>query len=217
MTDPIRIVVADDHPLFREGVVRSLTESGDFDVVAEAGSASEAIAAVADLMPDIVLLDVSMPGGGINAARDIDSRCPAVGIAMLTVSEKDSDLLTAMKFGARGYILKGVSADELARILCEIGAGQSYVSPSLAARVLSAMRNDAQEAAAANPLDQLTNREEQILSLVAEGQSNREVGEKLKLQEKTVKHYMTNILQKLHARNRVEAALIALGRSAERK
>lgn len=209
MTDLIRTVIADDHPLFREGVVRSLSEAGGFDIVAEAGAASEAIELCTQLLPDVVLLDVSMPGGGIEAATQISRQCPAVFISMLTVSEQDADLLAAMKAGARGYILKGVASDELVRIVREIAAGQSYVSPSLAARVLSAMREDRDGSREQDPLDSLTRREEEILSLVAQGKSNREVGQALGLQEKTVKHYMTNILGKLHVRNRVEAALMA--------
>ena len=209
MSEQIRIVVADDHPLFREGVVRSLGEAGDFDVVAEAGTGPEAVAYCKDVLPDVVLLDVSMPGGGIEAAAAISRSCPAVSIAMLTVSEQDADLLAAMKAGARGYVLKGVASHELARILRDIAAGQSYVSPSLAARVLSAMREDDEAKKRDDPMDTLTHREEEILELVAKGLSNREVGAALGLQEKTVKHYMTNILGKLHVRNRVEAALVA--------
>ncbi len=206
MTDPIRIVVADDHPLFREGVVRSLAEAGGFEVVAEVGSGPEAVAAVGEHMPDLALLDISMPGGGVEAAGEINRCFPAVAIAMLTVSERDADLLASMKAGARGYILKGVGAEELARVLRDVASGQSYVSPDLAARVLSAMRGGG---AGRDPLDALTRREEQILSLVARGFSNKEVGAELNLQEKTVKHYMTNILQKLQVRNRVEAAIVA--------
>ena len=209
MSEQIRIVVADDHPLFREGVVRSLGEAGDFDVVAEAGTGPEAVAYCKDVLPDVVLLDVSMPGGGIEAAAAISRSCPAVSIAMLTVSEQDADLLAAMKAGARGYVLKGVASHELARILRDIAAGQSYVSPSLAARVLSTMREDDEAKKRDDPMDTLTHREEEILELVAKGLSNREVGAALGLQEKTVKHYMTNILGKLHVRNRVEAALVA--------
>lgn len=201
MKDPIRIIVADDHPLFREGVVRSLGEAGDFDVVAETGSGPEAVELCTQVMPDVALLDISMPGGGIEAASLISRRCPAVSIAMLTVSEQDSDLLSAMKAGARGYVLKGVASDELARILRDIAAGQSYVSPSLAARVLSAMREDDEKKHAVDPIDTLTHREEEILRLVSKGLSNREVGAELGLQEKTIKHYMTNILGKLHVRN----------------
>lgn len=211
MTETIRIVIADDHPLFRDGVARTLDERDDLEVVGQGGSAAEALALVEEHMPDLVCLDISMPGGGIEAAREIGRRFPAVGIVMLTVSEDDEDVLAALGAGARGYVLKGVGAEELVGVLRGVATGASYVSPSLAARVLGALK--APRVAEADPLDALTHREEQILRLVAKGLSNKEVGRELDLQEKTVKHYMTNILQKLHVRNRVEAAILARDRS----
>ncbi|WP_054302050.1 response regulator transcription factor [Gemmobacter sp. LW-1] len=207
MTDPIHIIVADDHPLLRGGVVLSLIEHGGFAVVAQAGTADDAVQAVEAHMPDIALLDVSMPGSGLTAAAVISQRFPAVRIVMLTVSEADDDLLAALRAGARGYVLKGVSARELIEVLQGVASGGSYVSPALAARVLAAMQGhgprDVPEAEALGP------REEEILRLVATGRSNKEIARMLDLQEKTIKHYMTNILQKLQVRNRVEAALKA--------
>jgi DNA-binding NarL/FixJ family response regulator len=213
VTDRIRIVVADDHPLFRGGVVRSLLEQGGFDVIAEAGTADEAVAAVEDALPDVVLLDISMPGSGLVAAAEIGRRFPAVGIVMLTVSEADEDLLAALKAGARGYVLKGVGAGELIDVVSGVARGGSYVTPTLAARVLAAMQTQRRRAGEvrgeAATAEDLSAREEEILRLVARGLSNKEIGRTLELQEKTVKHYMTNILQKLQVRNRVEAALKA--------
>lgn len=208
MTERIHIVVADDHPLLREGVVLSLIEHGGFAVVAQAGSADEAVAAVEAHMPEIVLLDVSMPGSGLIAAATISQRFPAVRIVMLTISEADDDLLAALRAGARGYVLKGVSAVELIEVLQGVASGGSYVSPALAARVLASMQQgrgprEVPEAEALAP------REVEILRLVATGRSNKEIARDLELQEKTIKHYMTNILQKLQVRNRVEAALKA--------
>lgn len=203
---PIRTIIADDHPLFREGVARSLTESGRFDVLAEAATADEAVSLTAAHAPDVVLLDISMPGGGISALRRITAMDPAPVVAMLTVSEEDDDVMQALKAGALGYVLKGVGARDLLRIVTDLAEGKTYVAPSLAMKVLSAMNAPRADR---SPVDSLTRREEDILRLVAEGHSNREIGEALKLQEKTVKHYMTAILQKLHARNRTEAALIA--------
>ncbi len=205
---PIRIVIADDHPLYREGVSRSLAESGRFDVVGEAATGREALELVTRHRPDVVLLDISMPDGGIATLRQITALIPPPRVAMLTVSEEDDDVMQALKAGATGYILKGVGSRDLVQIVTDLAEGRSYVAPSLAMKVLAAM-NAPRNATKATPIDTLTKREEDILRLVAEGKSNKEVGDDLDLQEKTVKHYMTTILQKLHVRNRTEAALIA--------
>lgn len=206
---PIRILIADDHPLYRNGVALTLAEAGDLEVVATCASAPEAVEAASAHAPDVVLLDISMPGNGLTAARDIVAARPETAVAMLTASEQDEDLFTALQAGARGYILKGVGANELVAAVRGLAAGESHIAPGLAARVLHVMRRRQTTPAARRPIDELTHREEEILRLVAQGQSNKEVGLALNLQEKTVKHYMTAILQKLQARNRVEAALIA--------
>lgn len=210
VTEVFRIVVADDHPLFREGVARSLNESENFEVVGEGGNADDACALVEAHMPDIVCLDISMPGGGIQAARRINAQFPAVKIVMLTVSEDDEDVTAALEVGASGYVLKGVGAAQLVEALSGVASGKSYISPDLALRLLTSSRSGKEKER--HPIDTLTRREEQILQLVASGLSNKEIGVDLDLQEKTVKHYMTNILQKLHVRNRVEAALLARDR-----
>lgn len=209
MSDKLHVVVIDDHPLYREGVVKTLEKASDISVVAEGASGKEAIQLVDDLRPDIVLLDISMPDSGLNAARVIAKANPSVKIIMLTVSENDSDIMTALEAGARGYVLKGIGAQELVDVIRTVSTGGSYVTPSLAARMLVALQRPTKESASENMIDSLTKREEQILRLVAEGKSNREVGEKLEIQEKTVKHYMTTILQKMQVRNRVEAAIMA--------
>jgi DNA-binding NarL/FixJ family response regulator len=204
----IRTVIADDHPIFRQGLARTIAESGTFTVVGEAGTAAEVVALVEETGPELVLIDISMPGGGIAAAAEIARRFPSVRIAMLTASEADHDVLAAMQAGALGYLLKGVSADELLAILGDVAAGQAHVPPALAARVLAAMKQPGAARGRAG-IEDLTKREEDILRRIARGLSNRETAEELGLQEKTVKHYMTIILEKLQARNRVEAALIA--------
>jgi two-component system nitrate/nitrite response regulator NarL len=204
-TEPIRVVVADDHPLFREGVVTSLRSNPDMQVVGEAEDAAGALRVVRDELPDLVLLDVTMPGGGISAASQIAAACPATRIVMLTVSEDEDDLLSAMKAGASGYVLKGVSASDLARVVRAVSGGEVYVAPSLAFGLLREMSAPPPN----DPLAALSAREHQVLELVASGMSNQEIGLKLGLAEKTIKHYMTNILTKLQVRSRVEAALLA--------
>src|SRR5438270_5446222 len=207
MSEQIRVVVADDHPLFREGVVTSLRSMEDINVVGQAENADEAVRVVREELPDLALLDVTMPGGGIEAARKIAAACPATRIVMLTVSEDEDDLLAAMKAGASGYVLKGVSARELASVVRSVSGGDVYVAPSLAWGLLREMSSP--QAQVSDPLAELSTRERQVLELVAGGLSNQEIGMKLGLAEKTIKHYMTNILTKLQVRSRVEAALLA--------
>ncbi len=205
MTEPIRVVVADDHPLFREGVITSLQSVPDIVVVGQAADADEALRVVRQELPDLALLDVTMPGNGIDAARKIAAACPATRIVMLTVSEDEDDLLEAMKAGASGYVLKGVSARDLASVVRSVSSGEVYVAPSLAFGLLREMSSPRPS----DPLAELSARERQVLELVANGLSNQEIGSKLGLAEKTIKHYMTNILTKLQVRSRVEAALLA--------
>jgi two-component system, NarL family, nitrate/nitrite response regulator NarL len=210
MSDKIHVVIADDHTLFREGLAGIISGTEDFEVVGQAGTRQEAVQLARDLLPDIILLDIDMPGGGLEAARIVAEEFPVTRIVVLTSSEEDDHLIGALKIGARAYILKGVAARELLRILRAVWAGESYVPPILAASLLLEMREaHSQQKESPSPLDELTPRERQILEGLAAGLSNKEIGEQLFLSEKTVKHYMTNILQKLQVRNRVEAALLA--------
>jgi len=207
MSDTIRILIADDHPLFREGVAHSLEADPDFEVIAQACSGEEAVKLAHDMHPDIVLLDVTMAGmGGITAAGQIAASTPSVRIMMLTVSENRENLMAALKAGAHGYVLKGVSAAELRAITRRVASGEAYVTPALAADMLT-------EFSQPHPIDafsELTERETKILDFLSQGLTNREIGERMHIAEKTVKHYMTSILQKLHVRSRTEAALIAM-------
>ena len=204
MTESIRLVVVDDHPMFRAGVVASLADEADVDVVGEGSSADEAMRLAEKHEPDVCLLDIAMPGGGLNAARDITAAFPQTRVVMLTVSEDEDDLLAAMKAGASGYVLKGAAGSELAEVLRKVHAGDVYVAPGLAWGLLREMSRPRSA-----PLDELTSREREVLELVAEGLSNQEIGDRLGLAEKTIKHYMTSILGKLRVRSRVEAALLA--------
>jgi DNA-binding NarL/FixJ family response regulator len=209
MPDRIQVVVVDDHPLLREGVANTLSANPNIEVVGQGETAEDAIRLAGDLLPDILLLDISMKGGGINAAREISAAYPVVKIVMLTVSEREEDVAASLKAGARGYILKGVTARDLVTAVQSIHAGESYVTPTLAANLLLGWREGPDGMGIpTTPFDELTERERQILELLATGCSNKEIARELDLSEKTVKHYMTNILQKLQVRNRVEAALM---------
>jgi DNA-binding NarL/FixJ family response regulator len=205
VTETIRVVVADDHPLFLDGVVGALATTAGIDVVGHASDARGAVALAREHLPDVAMLDVNMPGSGLEAARDIAAACPATKILMLTVSEDEDDIMAAMKAGAAGYALKGIPARELVQVVRSIAAGDVYIAPSLAWGMLREMSKPRP----GSPLDDLSTREREVLELVAAGLSNAEIGGRLGLAEKTIKHYMTNVLSKLQVSSRVEAALLA--------
>ncbi|WP_457584390.1 LuxR C-terminal-related transcriptional regulator [Ensifer canadensis] len=206
MKTAIRIAVVDDHPLFREGVTRSLLEIGGFEVVAEGSSRDDALLIAENLRPDVLLLDISMPGGGLNAILPILEISPSQRIIMLTVSETSDDVTAALDRGALGYVLKGIGGRALAEVIRSVAAGESYVTPALSAKLLS---NRAPASTNMSALvASLTGREHEVLQLVAAGMSNKHVARKLELQEKTVKHHMTQIMAKLGVSNRTEAAMV---------
>lgn len=198
----VRTAIVDDHPLFRAGVAQSLAEAGGFEIVAQGSSYADALELVERHEPDILLLDVSIPGGGgLAAVQAILEKYRRQKIVMLTVSEAGGDVARAMKSGARGYVLKGVEAESLAEILQKIAAGEGYVSPTLSARLLS---GDSKPDGAAIALDQ---RQRNILEMVSLGWSNKEIALELDLQEKTIKHQLTRIFTTLGVTNRTEAAM----------
>lgn len=215
ITDPeiksinkIRIVIVDDHPMFRDGLLRTLNNGPNIEVVAQGENAQDAIQLAQTVMPDIILIDISMPGGGIEAANVISKTCPVVKIVMLTASEREDDVMRSLSSGACGYILKGVGGNELIGIIDGVFRGESYVSPGLAARMLTVLKDKSlEDDATGDAFSELTAREEQILESLSRGLSNKEIGREHEITEKTVKHYVTNVLQKLQVRNRVEAAL----------
>ena len=210
MSEQIHLMIADDHALFREGLAFILANEADFEVLAQASNAQEAVQKAKELLPDMILLDIDMPGSGLWAAQTIAEQCPVTKIVMLTASEDNDHLMKALKVGARAYILKGVAARELTHILRSVAAGESYVPPALAASMLKEISAPhRQEKQPHDFIDDLTEREREILEGLAAGFSNREISQKMFLSEKTVKYYMTNLLQKLQVRNRVEAALMA--------
>ncbi|MBP6179393.1 MAG: response regulator transcription factor [Anaerolineales bacterium] len=208
--DKIRLVIVDDHPIFREGVASILGSEPDIEILGQGVNADDAVRLTRDLLPDVILMDVNMPGDGLKAVEVISASYPVVKIILLTGVADEDIVMSALKSGAQAYVLKGVAARELKGILHTVYNGEGYVSPSLAANLLSEITSPhRQPQPARDGFDDLTDRERQILELIAVGTSNKEIGQKLFLTEKTVKHYVTNILQKLHVRNRVQAALIA--------
>ena len=201
MSDKIKVGIVDDHPLLRQGVAATLSRVEDFEVVEQGGCADEAREISARCQPDVLLMDVNMPGDTFAAVRAISKAQPMVKVLMLTVSESEDDSYSALEGGAQGYVLKGVSGPELIQAIRTVAKGETFITPVLATRLLSNFRKHQTEQRGVD----LTHREEQIIREVANGLTNREVAAKLGLSEKTVKYYMTNVMQKLHARNRVEA------------
>ena len=198
MTDPIRVIVADDHPLFLDGLVATLSADEELDVVGVARDAEAAVRLAASERPDVALLDIGMPGDGLEAARRIGEAAPDTRVVMLTSSEDQQDLVAAMDAGAKGYMLKGIAGRELLEIVRTIHAGGQYVTPGLAFGAIRGLTRPR----AHDPLAELTSREMDVLRLVAAGLSNAEIGGRLGIAEKTVKHYMTAVLGKLGAVSR---------------
>lgn len=212
----LTVVVVDDHPLFREGVVRSIQAQDGMAVVGQADTMEAGLKAARELLPDIVLQDVKLPdGSGIDAVASLQTECPYSKVLVLTAVEDEETLVQALRAGAVGYVLKGVSATELVEAIRSVAAGETYVTPKMAIRLLREMGTPV-SSDRADGISELSERERSILELVGEGLTNKEVGDRLFLTEKTVKHYMTNILQKLHVRNRVEAALVLSRTKQER-
>jgi two-component system NarL family response regulator len=211
--DSIRVLIADDAPLFRRGLSVVLSTEPNIEVVAEAENGEEAIAKAEEVAPDVVLMDVRMPRvNGIDAARAIREASPSTKIIMLTVSDEDDDLYEAIKAGANSYLLKEVSVEEVPEAIRAVVQGQSLISPSMASKLLNEYTSLARRAEEKSqyPAPSLTTRELEVLKLVARGQSNREIGEELFISENTVKNHIRNILEKLHLHSRMEAVIYAL-------
>ena len=209
---PIRVLIVDDHALFRKGLELVLAAEPDLEIVGEASEGLEAIDRAAELQPDVVLMDVRMPGvGGIEATRRIRNAQPSTRVVMLTVSEDEEDLFASVRAGATGYLLKEVSIDEVANAVRAVARGQALVTPSMASKLLGefnvlSRRIDAQHGAA----PRLTDREVEVLRLVAKGMSNKEIAGELVIAENTVKNHVRNILEKLQLKSRMEAAMYAV-------
>jgi two-component system, NarL family, nitrate/nitrite response regulator NarL len=214
MTDapPVRILVVDDHALLRQGIVKVLAEERDLQVVGEAVNGQEAIAKAAELMPDVILMDISMPEmGGLEATRRIKHEMPYVRIVILTIADDDQSLFEAVKSGAQGYLLKNVDPSVLVTTVRGVAAGETAISRTMASKLIGEFSTQPERPVAASPTGvALTPREKGVLELVAEGKSNRDIASALGIAENTVKNHLKNILEKLHLENRVQAAAFAL-------
>jgi two-component system NarL family response regulator len=209
--DTIRVLICDDHALFRRGLVMVLEGEPGIEVVAEAEDGDDAVAKAEEAAPDVVLMDVRMPRvNGIEATRAIADAVPTAKILMLTVSDEEDDLYEAVKAGATGYLLKEISIEEVADAIRAVVTGQSLISPSMASKLLTEFNNLARQAEQKVLAPKLTDRELQVLKLVAQGLSNREVAEQLFISENTVKNHVRNILEKLHLHSRMEAVVYAV-------
>jgi len=209
--EPIRVVVVDDQELFRRGLTMLLGVEPDILVVGEAGDGMSAAQLVANVVPDVVLLDVRMPKRtGLEACIEIKELVPAARIIMLTVSDEEADLYEAVKNGASGYLLKDSSIDEVAQAVRIVAEGQSLISPSMAVKLLDEFKEMSRTDRDQVPTPRLTDRELEVLRLVATGLNNREVAKLLFISENTVKNHVRNILEKLQLHSRMEAVMYAV-------
>jgi len=212
--EPIRVLVVDDHVLFRRGLEMVLDLEPDIELVGEAADGAGAIQQAAELSPDIVLLDVRMPHGtGIEACTGIKEVAPSTRIIMLTISDEEADLYDAIKAGASGYLLKDVSIDEVSAAIRGVADGQSLITPRMASKLLSefaSMIKRTDDRPQQLPAPRLTDRELEVLKLVARGMNNREIAKTLFISENTVKNHIRNILEKLQLHSRMEAVMYAV-------
>ncbi len=211
--EPVRVLIVDDHALFRRGLQMVLEDEADIDVVGEASDGSEAVKQAEETTPDVVLMDVRMPKrSGIEATRAIKDSLPSTRVLMLTISDDETDLYEAIKAGASGYLLKEISIDEVANAVRQVNQGQSLISPTMASKLLAEFatmvkrRDDRTDL----PGPRLTERELQVLRLVARGLNNKDIGDDLYISQNTVKNHVRNILEKLHLHTRMEAVVYAV-------
>jgi DNA-binding NarL/FixJ family response regulator len=205
-----RILLVDDHEVVRLGLKTLIDRHPDFEVIAEAGTAAEAVAKAVAFEPDVVVMDVRLPGEtGIDACRAITEQLPNTKVIMLTSYAEEEMLFAAIRAGAAGYVLKQIGGDELIRAIETVGRGEALIAPSLIKRVLAEMRRAAQREEAA-AFANLTLQERQVLALIAEGKTNREIAQVLFLGEGTIRNYVSSILSKLGVSNRAEAAAYSM-------
>ncbi|MFQ6015200.1 MAG: response regulator [Anaerolineae bacterium] len=211
--DRIRVLLADDHTLFRQGLRQILQMERDIRVVGEVGNGEEAVEKASTLRPDVIVMDINMPQmDGVQATKLITEKEAKTAIIILTMYRQDEYVFEAIKAGARGYFLKDADASEVIDGIRAVHRGEALVDPAMALKVLEEFRRLAEEPPPVQELDALTEREIELLRLVAKGASNKEIAQRLFLAEKTVKNQMSVIFQKLHTNNRTEAAMTALRR-----
>jgi DNA-binding NarL/FixJ family response regulator len=207
LDEPIRVLLADDHPMFREGLVVALGALPGVEVIAEASSGEEAIELAAQLQPDVVVMDVNMPGvNGIDATRRIVAESPHIGVLVLTMFDEDESVFQAMRAGARGYLLKGADREDILRAVHAVGRGDAIFGPALARRLIGYFSSGR---AGAAPFADLTDREREVLELVARGRSNAEIGRQLMISAKTVRNHVSNVFAKLQVTDRAQAIVRA--------
>ncbi len=201
----IRVLVADDHPMFRNGIVNSLAELTDIELVGEAADGDLAVTLTVDLRPDVVLMDLQMPGqSGIEATREISHRAPDVKVLVLTMFEDDDSVFAAMRAGARGYLLKGADQDDVERAIRTVAAGEAVFGAAVASRLLGYFA-----APPATSFPELTDREREVLELLASGRTNQAIADELVLSLKTVRNHVSNVFAKLRVADRNQAIIKA--------
>jgi two-component system NarL family response regulator len=213
--EAIRTLIVDDHALFRRGLEIVLVSESDIEVVGQAGDGAEAVQKAAESVPDIVLMDVRMPrSSGIQACRAIKDAAPSAKIIILTMSDEEEDLFEAIRAGASGYLLKDIPLDEVAEAVRAVHGGQSLISPSMAGKLLTEFatlaKRDQDQPPQQLPAPKLTDREMQVLKLVARGMNNRDIAKELFISDNTVKNHVRNILEKLQIHSRMEAVMVAV-------
>ncbi len=207
--NPIRILVADDHALFREGLSALLSSIPDIEVVGKAATGEEAISKAADLQPDVVLMDIQMPGiNGIEGTRRIVRDSPHIGILIVTMFEDDDSVFAAMRAGARGYVLKGADQEEILKVIRAVAAGEAHFGPEIARRLMSFF-SVPRPATVSEAFPDLTARECEVLDLIARGRSNQGIADELYLSPKTVRNHISNIFSKLQVADRAQAIIRA--------
>jgi DNA-binding NarL/FixJ family response regulator len=211
--DKISVLIVDDHTLFRKGIRKMLEAEEDMHIVGEAGTGREALEQARVLMPDVILMDIKMPGlDGVEAARTLRREMPHVGIIFCTMFEDDEFVFAALKAGGRGYILKESDPETMLRAVRAVAHGESLLSPAIAQKVLHqfAAPSAAGPAGCAPLCDDLTEREREVLILIGQGHNNKEIARQLSISEKTVKNHIANIFSKLHVYDRTQAVLYAI-------